>query len=129
FKIENVVARIYDQGRAEIYERLGIPSVATVRWSADQVMRRLLPSGSEPQWRDPSGNVRLVEVQVDSEWVGTRLSAMERKANCKIPFVVRFGIGMIPNPETVFQDGDLVYIGVNDEQVPEVELLFGNPPV
>ena len=57
FGVDTVVARIYDPGRAEVYERLGIPTVATVRWTADQVMRRLLPAGSEPQWRDPSGSV------------------------------------------------------------------------
>ena len=57
FGVDNVVARIYDPGRAEVYERLGIPTVATVRWTADQVLRRLLPAGSEPQWRDPSGSV------------------------------------------------------------------------
>ena len=65
FGVHNVVARIYDPGRAEVYERLGIPTVATVRWTADQVLRRLLPAGSEPQWRDPSGSVRLMEVHVD----------------------------------------------------------------
>ena len=65
FDVHNVVARIYDPGRAEVYERLGIPTVATVRWTADQVLRRLLPAGSEPQWRDPSGSVRLMEVHVD----------------------------------------------------------------
>ena len=55
YGIDNVVARIYDQGRAAVYERLGIPTVATVRWTVGQVMRRLLPEGSEPVWRDPSG--------------------------------------------------------------------------
>ena len=65
FGVQTVVARIYDPGRAEVYERLGIPTVATVRWTADQVLRRLLPAGSEPQWRDPSGTVRLLEVHVD----------------------------------------------------------------
>jgi trk system potassium uptake protein TrkA len=45
FGVENVVARIYDPGRAEIYQRLGIPTVATVKWTADQVLRRLLPQG------------------------------------------------------------------------------------
>jgi hypothetical protein len=46
FGIENVVARIYDPGRAEVYQRLGITTVATVKWTADQVLRRLLPVGA-----------------------------------------------------------------------------------
>ena len=55
FGLKEVVARIYDPGRAEVYERLGITTVATVKWTADQVLRRLLPAGAEPNYRDPSG--------------------------------------------------------------------------
>ncbi len=129
FEVSNVVARIYDQGRAEVYERLGIPSVATVRWAADQVLRRLLPSGSEPQWRDPSGTVRLVEVHVDSGWVGSKVAAMEAASGCRIPFLMRFGSGIVPNERTVFQDGDLIYAAVTNEQVSDVEDILGAAPV
>ena len=38
-----VVARIYDPRRAEIYQRLGIPTVATVTWTIDRVLQRMLP--------------------------------------------------------------------------------------
>ena len=55
FGIQQVVARIYDPGRAEVYQRLGITTVATVKWTADQVLRRILPAGAEPDFRDPSG--------------------------------------------------------------------------
>jgi trk system potassium uptake protein TrkA len=129
FEVHNVVARIYDQGRAEVYERLGIPSVATVRWASDQILRRLLPSGSEPQWRDPSGSVRLVEVQVNSTWVGRTIADMETRARCQIPFLMRFGSGIVPTATTVFQDGDLVYAAVTNDQVSDVEDIFGRPPV
>ncbi|MDR3070632.1 MAG: TrkA family potassium uptake protein [Propionibacteriaceae bacterium] len=128
FEVHNVVARIYDQGRAEVYERLGIPSVATVRWAADQISRRLLPTGSEPLWRDPSGSVRLVEVYVNSGWVGRKLSQMEGIAGCRIPFVLRFGAGMVPTPQTVFQDGDLIYAALTNEQVGDVEEIFSKAP-
>ena len=63
FGVEHVVARIYDPGRAEVYQRLGIPTVATVRWTADQMLRRLLPAGRRARAaRDPTGRVVLAEV-------------------------------------------------------------------
>ncbi|MBA3021201.1 TrkA family potassium uptake protein [Propionicimonas sp.] len=129
FEVNNVVARIYDQGRAEVYERLGIPSVATVRWAADQVLRRLLPSGSEPQWRDPSGTVRLIEVHVDPSWVGRKISEMEAHSRSRIPFLMRFGTGMVPDERTVFQDGDLIYAAVTNDQVGDVENILGAAPL
>ena len=129
YRVENVVARIYDQGRAEVYERLGIPSVATVRWASDQVLRRLLPEGSEPQWRDPSGQVRLIQLGAHDEWVGQRVTAIEAALGARIPFLSRFGQGMIPSETTILQDGDMLYIAATNEDVPRIEGLLAEPPV
>jgi trk system potassium uptake protein TrkA len=128
FDVHNVVARIYDPGRAEVYERLGIPTVATVRWTADQVLRRLLPAGSEPQWRDPSGSVRLMEVHVDRSWVGRSISQLEEATAARIAFVFRLGTGIVPRSSTIFQDGDLVYAAVADARLAEVEAILGSTP-
>jgi trk system potassium uptake protein TrkA len=128
FQVDNVVARIYDPGRAEVYERLGIPTVATVRWTADQVLRRLLPGGSEPQWRDPSGSVRLMEVHVDRAWVGRTIEEIEDATGSRVPFLFRLGAGIVPKRGTVFQDGDLVYAAVVDSRLAEVESILAQPP-
>src|SRR3546814_12592707 len=42
YEVQHVVARIYDPARARIYERLGIPTVATARWTIDQVLRHVV---------------------------------------------------------------------------------------
>ena len=128
FGVENVVARIYDPGRAEVYQRLGIPTVATVRWTADQMLRRLLPHGAEPEWRDPSGTVRLAEVPVDTRWVGERVSSVETAANARVAFLTRFGEGLLPGADTVLQDGDVVHVVMRDKDADAVEDVFRSRP-
>ena len=69
FGVQRVVARIYDQKRAEVYERLGIPTVATVRWTADRMVRHLVPEGIVELWRDPTSTVAIIEVPVHPDWI------------------------------------------------------------
>ncbi len=129
FGIDNVVARIYDQGRAEVYERLGIPTVATVRWTANQVLRRLVPAGSEAVWIDPASAVRLIEVPVHTGWVGRSVRAVEEAIRTPIPAITRFGSATVTSDQTVVQDGDIVYAMVESSRVAEIEALLAAPPV
>ncbi|MGW2253986.1 potassium channel family protein [Kitasatospora sp. NPDC001660] len=128
FGIENVVARIYDPRRAEVYQRLGIPTVATVRWTADQMLRRLLPSGAEPLWQDPSGSVQLAEVAYDPRWVGRRLSELEESSGARVAFVTRLGEGLLPTSQMVVQEGDLVHVMLRRADLTAVEAAFAQGP-
>ncbi len=128
FGLENVVARIYDPGRAEVYSRLGIPTVATVLWTADQMLRRLLPQGAAPEWRDSSGRVQLAEVPAHPGWIGFRLSRIDAATGARVAFLTRFGDAMLPQPETVLQDGDVLHVLMCDEDVNRVETTLASPP-
>jgi trk system potassium uptake protein TrkA len=128
FGVENVVARIYDPGRAEVYQRLGIPTVATVSWTANQMLRRLLPHGAEPEWRDPTSTIRLAETHVDTSWVGSRVSRLEQESGARIAFLTRLGEGMLPERDTVIQDGDLVHVIMRDDEAERVETVFARGP-
>lgn len=128
FGVENVCARIYDPRRAEVYQRLGIPTVATVRWTADQMMRRLLPEGAAPEWRDPSGTVRLAEVQVDTRWVGQKIVRIEEASGARVAFLTRLGEGLLPSDGTVLQEGDLVHVVVMERDLAHVENVLGHGP-
>ncbi|MGK5529592.1 potassium channel family protein [Streptomyces sp. URMC 129] len=121
FGVENVTARIYDSRRAEVYERFGIPTVATVRWTADQMLRRLLPAGAEPLWRDPTGGVQLSEVHVTPAWVGHRVSAFQERTGVRVAFLTRMGEPTLPDRRTVLQEGDLVHVMMYSDRVAEVE--------
>ena len=91
FGVKNVVARIYDPARAEIYQRLGIPTVATVLWTTDQIMRRLLPEGSRSEWQDASGKVQLIEVSMHRGWFGHPVALVEKNAPARVAFITRLG--------------------------------------
>lgn len=115
FAVPQVVARIYDPGRAEVYQRLGITTVATVKWTADQVLRRLLPAGAEPDFRDPTGTIRLDQVPVPDAWVGHRTIHFQDQTRSRIAWIDRLGDGMLPNRDSVLQEGDLMHLVMREE--------------
>ncbi|MBC7464137.1 MAG: TrkA family potassium uptake protein [Actinobacteria bacterium] len=128
YGVKNVVARIYDPGRAEIYQRLGIPTVATVLWTSDQILRRLLPQGSQSEWRDASGKIELCQMHIDSSWYGRPVSLIENVMPARVAFITRLGEGLIPNEHTVLQDGDLVHLIVEESQKSIVEVALSHSP-
>jgi trk system potassium uptake protein TrkA len=130
YSVEHVVARIYDPGRAEIYQRLGIPTVGTVRWTSDQMLRRLLPQGSVPEHTDPSGLVVIADVPLNPAWIGRRMSEIESTSGARVVYVTRLGEGMLPGVDTVYQDGDLVHVVTTSAALSSVEqTLDQTPPV
>ena len=128
FGVEHVAARIYDPQRAMVYQRLGIPTVATVRWTADQMIQRLLPQGAVPELTDPSGKIVIAEVPLAEAWIGQRLSLLEEQTGARVAYVTRLGEGMLPGPEMVVQEGDLVHLAVLRDQLPRVEKLADSAP-
>jgi trk system potassium uptake protein TrkA len=128
YGVASVVARIYDPGRAEIYQRLGIPTVATVLWTTDQIMRRLIPQGSRSEWQDASGKVQLAEIALHRDWYGSPVSLIEQHTDARVAFVTRLGEGLIPNEHTVLQEGDVVHVMVEDKNLAATEASLALPP-
>ena len=127
FGVRRVVARIYDPRRAEVYQRLGIPTVATVAWTADQMLRRLLPEGAESLWRDPTGAVVLAEVAYSDAWLGEKVCDLENAAGLRIAFISRLGEAIIPNPSLVLQEGDVVHVVAEEQSLGRIAAVFANP--
>ena len=128
FGIEQVVARIYDPGRAEVYQRLGITTVATVKWTADQILRRMLPAGAEPDFRDPSGTIRVDHVTVPDVWIGQRTIHFQEQTNSRIAWIDRLGEGMLPTRETIIQEGDLVHLVMREENAGHAYAVIDKGP-
>lgn len=124
YGVEHVVARIYDPRRAEVYQRLGIPTVATVSWTAGQIMRRLIAQDPLEEFRDASGQVVLAEMPVHASWYGHAISDIERGTGGRVGFISRLGSGHIPGADSVLQDGDLVHMITATGDVERVQSLL-----
>ena len=128
FGVERVVARIYDAKRAAVYERLGIPTVATVPWTTDRLLNVLTRETETTKWRDPSGNVGVTELALHEEWVGHPISELEAVAGCRVAFIVRFGTGVLPGPDTAVQAEDTIYVAAVSGTVSDVTAAAAAPP-
>jgi trk system potassium uptake protein TrkA len=124
FGVERVAARIYDPRRAEVYERLGIPTVATVRWTADMMLRKLLPEGGGTLWRDPTGKIVLAEVAYSPAWIGEQVKAIEASTISRIAFIDRLGQAFVPEPGTVLQEGDVLHVVARENDLERITATF-----
>jgi trk system potassium uptake protein TrkA len=102
--------------------------VASVAWSTDQILRRLLPLGTEDEWRDPSGAIVLAEVHLDPAWIGHKVGELAELSGARVALISRFGKGMLPNRETVLQEGDLLHALFESTRREQVERTFATAP-
>ena len=109
YGVENVVARIADSGRADVYRRLGIPTVAPVPWTAAQIVTRLLPGGSDMEFEDADAGIVMRRIPLNDGWVGRRYGELEKSSGARVAYVTRFGEALLPDAATVIQSGDDVH--------------------
>jgi len=117
FGVERVVARIYDPRRAAIYQRLGIPTVATVSWASERVLRHILPELAAVDWVDPSAKVCLIERAVPASWAGHLVSDLEEPGRARLVAIGRLGVAQIPKSDLVAQEGDIAYVAVGGDAI------------
>ncbi len=122
------MARIYDPGRAEIYQRLGIPTVATVKWNATRCCGGCSPRGTSPSSptrpaRSSSPRCRCLPAGSGGGWQTSRRPPADGST-----YLTRLGDGMIPGPDTVYQEGDLIHIALKREDLAIAERVLDAPP-
>ncbi|MGH2697068.1 MAG: potassium channel family protein [Actinomycetota bacterium] len=124
FKVPKVIARIYDPRRADIYEKLDIPTVASVRWAAKQV-QYLLFHGRETM-RDSlaGGSLLHLQVELPDHLVGTRISSVTSDGEVEVIGVERGGAGFIPKDDSTFKEGDVAHFVVHKDATEKFDLLL-----
>lgn len=128
YAVQKVVARIYDPKRAEVYERLGIPTVATVPWTAGRLLKSVLGEATAEAWRDPSGAIAMLHVTLHEGWVGHPLTEFESATGARIALITRFGTGQLPVASSVAQSGDGLHVLVADDHLDLLRDLASRTP-
>jgi trk system potassium uptake protein TrkA len=112
YRTRQVVARIYDPRRAQIYQRLGIQTVATVRWTTDQILRSLFPDEVPVEYTVDNGEVVITGVPVPQELVGKSAVQIDIPGRRRVAAVSRFGIPRVPDPKLTLQEGDILHVAL-----------------
>ncbi len=128
YGVENVIARISDSGRAEVYRRLGIPTVAPVPWTSAQIVSRLLPGGKEETFADSNAGVSVRRLALSRAWVGRKVTEIEAASGTRIAYLVRFGKALLPDPSTVIQSDDEAHFVVPEESANTAERVVSKAP-
>lgn len=112
YRLPQVVARIYDPRRAQIYQRLGIQTVATVRWTTDQILRLLLPEDVPVEYTLDNGEVVITAVPAPKELVGRKALDVDLEGRRRLVALSRFGVPRVPDEALTIQEGDTLHISV-----------------
>jgi trk system potassium uptake protein TrkA len=125
YDVPRVVALIYDPRRAQMYERLGIQTVATVAWATDQILARVLPSAKSIEWTIGSGEVVVIGFPAPEAFIGRPVEDLRDPAKARVVALTRFGTTQIPDLKTIIQEGDIVHLAVARSALPEMEERLG----
>jgi len=128
YGISSVVARIYDPKRAEIYERLGIATVATVTWTSERIMRRIVADRPSVEWTDSTAELVVVERIVGDAWVGERVTLLNN-GPANVVGVRRYGKALIADDEVLVQQGDVLYVAVLAADIGALDAFLAKGPV
>jgi len=124
YHVPKVIARIFDPRRAEIYERLNIPTVATTTWGVKQFQLMLLHTGKEVRESLGGGELLRMRVPVPSHLVGKPVSTLNVDGRILVAGVSRGGKGFIPSSDSTLQEGDFLIITMGKDYMDELDAIL-----
>jgi trk system potassium uptake protein TrkA len=115
YHVPKVIARIFDPMRADIYEKLNIPTVSTTRWGVKQMKLMLTHPGEEIKETFAGGDLFRIRIEVPSHLVGKPVSSLSVEGKILVAGVDRGGKGFIPVGSSTFQEGDFAAVIVQKD--------------
>jgi trk system potassium uptake protein TrkA len=111
-----------------VYERLGIPTIATVPWTANRLLKNIMGGTIDEEWRDPTGQVVMLHVVLAEGWVGQKITSFEEVTGARVALISRFGQGELPGTHSVIQAGDELHVTATDDLTDTVREAAASGP-
>ncbi|MDY6796468.1 MAG: TrkA family potassium uptake protein [Actinomycetota bacterium] len=125
FRVPRVITRIYDPRRAEIYRRMGIPTIASVTWTGHRILSYLSHPELNSEYQFGNGEVEMLRVEVPYLLVGRKAADVNVPGEVRVISVVRNNSAFVATSGTEFQEGDILHIAVSKESEGKMERLLG----
>jgi trk system potassium uptake protein TrkA len=123
YHVPKVIARIYDPMRADIYERLNIPTVSTTRWGVKQMILMLKHPGEEIK-ESFAGDLFRMRIEIPPHLVGKGVSSLNVEGRILVAGIDRGGKGFIPVTSSTFQEGDYAAVIVQRDALDLLEEIL-----
>ena len=124
YHVRKVVARIYDPRRADIYERLNIPTVATTTWGVKQIQLMLLHDRQELRELLGGGDLLRMRIPVSAHMVGKAATSFNVDGKILVAGVSRGGGGFLPTGTSTLQEGDYLVVMLTKDGMDTLDEVF-----
>jgi trk system potassium uptake protein TrkA len=124
YHVPKVVARIYDPRRAEIYERLNIPTIASVAWSVAQIEFLIFHGREELKEAFGGGNLLDYRLVIPDHLTGKPVSTVQIPGTIIVAGIERGGTGFLPVDGSTFQQGDIAHFVLTKDSMDRLDGLL-----
>ncbi len=125
YRVPDVVSRIYDPLRADIYRRYGMQTFAPTAWSVGKIVELIVSPNVEREQSFGGGEVQMIAAWVPPHMVGKPVTDLRVPGEIRLALIVRMGKGLIPVSGTTFEEDDQIHVMVHQTAVERFQKMMG----
>jgi trk system potassium uptake protein len=128
YQVSRVVARNYNPNQRELQEAFGVPVVGSSVWGAKRIGELLTDSPLRPISINGHIDLSIYQLDVPNNWQGHALAEFISPDQNKILTWIRDGQSIQFAPDTLLQQGDTLYIHIDQSEYRTLSERLGLQP-
>lgn len=124
YRVPRVVARLYDSHKADIYQKLGIQTIATTSWGIERATELITYNHLDNVYEVGDGHVMIMRIESTPLLVGKTVNQLNSIGEFQISAISRSNNAFIPTGGTIFETNDVLYISVLSSATAKLKQLL-----